>query len=89
MKKAILPSMAIAAILLSSTSFGQANKAYAITGEVKGSVNWNTVREIDLATGEVIRTIYDPANAIQPYDALTRSAIQVLPNEKYSVKASL
>ena len=87
MKKVILPSMAIAAILLSATVYGQANKAYAITGEIKGSVNWNTVREIDLATGEVIRTIYDPANSIQPYDALTRSAIQVSANEKYSVKA--
>ncbi|WP_207493930.1 T9SS type A sorting domain-containing protein [Aridibaculum aurantiacum] len=87
MKKAILPSLAIAATLVSSTTHGQSNRAFAITGDTKGSYNWTAVREIDLATGEVIRTIYDPNNAIQPYDAVTKSAIEVANHERYSVKA--
>lgn len=87
MNKAILPSVAIAAILLSSSSYAQRNTAFAITGETKGSYNWNAVREIDLATGEVIRTIYDPATTIQPFDALTKTAIEVATHERYSVKA--
>jgi hypothetical protein len=87
MKKILLPSLAIAAVLLSSTTKGQNNRAFAITGEVKGSYNWNAVREIDLTTGEIIRTIYDPANNIQPLDAITKTAIQVQPHERYSVKA--
>ncbi len=52
--------------LLSLVSFSlfnanaQSKKAYAITGDVKGSYNWVTVKEIDLNTGEVVKTIFDP-----------------------------
>lgn len=38
----------------------QNKKAYAVTADVKGSYNWVAVKEIDLATGEVTRTLYDP-----------------------------
>lgn len=38
----------------------QSKKAYAITADVKGSYNWISVKEIDLATGDVVRTVYDP-----------------------------
>lgn len=61
MKPKILPSFAIAALLLSSQSYAQKNAAFAITGVTKGNYNWNVIREIDLSTGEVIRTVYDPA----------------------------
>lgn len=53
--------------LLSLVSFSlfnanaQSKKAYAITGEVKGSYNWISVKEIDLNTGEVVRTVFDPS----------------------------
>jgi hypothetical protein len=53
--------------LLSLVSFSlfnanaQSKKAYAITADVKGSYNWISVKEVDLATGEVTRTIFDPA----------------------------
>ena len=87
MKKVLLPSLALSALLMSSSSFSQSNRAFAITGEVQGSYNWNAVREIDLTTGAVIRTIYDPAGTIQPYDAVSKAPIEVAAHERYSVKA--
>ncbi|WP_018612149.1 T9SS type A sorting domain-containing protein [Segetibacter koreensis] len=61
MKQRILPYLAIAAVLISSHSIAQKNTAFAVTGESKGNFTWNVIREIDLATGEVIRTVYDPS----------------------------
>ena len=61
MKKTLLPSLAIAALLISSQSDAQKNSAFAVTGATKGNFTWNVIREIDLSTGEVIRTVYDPA----------------------------
>lgn len=61
MNKKILPVIAVSALLGSSGSFAQKNSAFAVTGQSKGNFNWNTIREVDLSTGEVIRTIYDPA----------------------------
>ncbi len=61
MKLAILPFLAISAVLVSSYAFGQKNTAFAVTAQDKGTFNWNVLREIDLSTGEVIRTLYDPA----------------------------
>lgn len=61
MKKKILPSLAIAALLITSHSNAQKNSAFAVTGATKGNYMWNVIREIDLSTGEVIRTVYDPA----------------------------
>ncbi len=59
------------AILLSALSLyffntqAQNNRAYAITSDVKGTYNWVTVREIDLGTGEVVRTIFDPSTQVK------------------------
>lgn len=61
MKRKFLPLVAVCALVLSSQSYGQQNRAYAVTGETKGNYTWNVVREIDLSTGEVTKTIYDPA----------------------------
>jgi len=60
MKYKILPSFAFAALFLTTQSFAQNNTAFAVTGQTKGNYNWNVIREIDLSTGEVVRTIYDP-----------------------------
>lgn len=60
MKRKFLPLVAVASLLISSTSYGQANRAYAVTGETKGNFNWNVIREVDLSTGEITRTIYSP-----------------------------
>jgi hypothetical protein len=61
MKRKILPIFVLTATLFSSPSEAQKNAAFAVTAAVKGNFNWNVIREIDLSTGEVIRTIYDPA----------------------------
>jgi hypothetical protein len=87
MKKIILPSLALAAILSASVSNAQSNRAYAITSETKGSFNWNFVREVDLTTGEVTRNIYDPSSSIQIFDAITKAPINVSAAERYSMKA--
>jgi hypothetical protein len=87
MKKIILPSLALAAILSVSVSNAQSNRAFAITSDTKGTFNWNFVREVDLSTGEVIRNVYDPNTAIQPLDALTKAPINVSAAERYSMKA--
>ncbi len=61
MKQKILPSLAIAALLISSQTIAQKNSAFAVTAAGKGNFTWNVIREVDLSSGEVIRTIYDPA----------------------------
>ncbi|MCW3110708.1 MAG: type sorting protein, partial [Segetibacter sp.] len=61
MKQRFLPIFAFTALLLSSQSYAQRNAAFAVTASSKGNFNWNVIREIDLSTGEVIRTLYDPA----------------------------
>jgi hypothetical protein len=58
MKKVFLLSL-VSFSLLSANA--QSKKAYAITGEVKGSFNWISVKEIDLGTGEVVKMVFDPA----------------------------
>lgn len=86
MKKQILLNVAVAAALFSTNVEAQSNRAFAITGQTLGSYHWNTIREIDLSTGEVIRTVYDPQNSVQPYDALTKGAINLTAFEKSSLK---
>src|SRR4051812_34234202 len=62
MKFRTLPTLAAAISLFSINSYAQSNRAYAITSETKGSYNWNTVREIDLTTGDVVKNLYDRTN---------------------------
>ena len=77
MKNKILPIFSIAAVLFSSQSYAQKNTAFAVTAAFKGSYNWNVVREIDLSTGEVIRTLYDPAvNKVVNYKAAAGSDLK-------------
>ncbi|HEX8356004.1 MAG TPA: T9SS type A sorting domain-containing protein [Segetibacter sp.] len=61
MKHKILPLFTIAALSVSSHLHAQKNSAYAVTGATKGNISWTVIREIDLASGAVIRTVYDPA----------------------------
>ncbi len=52
----------LSAFFISSSvfSFAQsANKAYAITGQSNGNLNWTDIREIDLSTGKVSNTIFE------------------------------
>ncbi|MEO6330066.1 MAG: T9SS type A sorting domain-containing protein [Ginsengibacter sp.] len=47
-------------ISFSAFSFAQkTSKAYAITGQSNGNFNWSDIREIDLSTGKVAKTIFE------------------------------
>ncbi len=59
MKKLFLPISALMA--LSVTGNAQSARIFAITGDVKGNVNWNAVREIKGTDGTVKSTIYTPS----------------------------
>lgn len=61
MRHKIIPFLTLAAFSISAHSIAQKNTAFAVTGESKGNFTWNVIREIDLSTGEAIRTIYDPS----------------------------
>src|SRR3954465_5552153 len=61
MKQRFLLTFALTVIFFSSSLHAQRNTAFAVTASAKGNFNWNVIREIDLSTGEVIRTLYDPA----------------------------
>lgn len=78
MKKIILPTLAIAAVLSSANTFAQSAKAFAITSETKGSFNWRAVREIDLVTGEVVKTHYDYNNNSK-YELVTTANARIVP----------
>lgn len=60
MKKTILPILFGVPICFGSVS-AQTNKAFAITSETKGTIQWNAVKELDLSTGNVIRSIFSPS----------------------------
>jgi hypothetical protein len=61
MKKVLLPTILLSTLLI-GTANAQSNKAFAVTSESKGSYNWSVIREIDLATGDVIRTLFNPSD---------------------------
>ncbi len=87
MKKATLLLLsATAAFALLQEASAQKNKAFAITSETQGSYNWNTVREIDLATGDVVKTVYDNQSYqnFQLVDALTKTLIQPTVNRQHN-----
>lgn len=62
MKFRNLPALAILALFSSTFSQAQKNSAFAITAQTKGTYTWNVIREIDLNSGEVLRTLYDPSD---------------------------
>ncbi len=80
MKTSSLHSYFIVGLLLFVTkqTYTQTNRAFAITGETKGNVAWNAIREIDLTTGSEIRKIYSPADKPAIIDALTGKRLEQL-----------
>ena len=75
MKRLFLPSFVIAA-LFSLNASAQSSKAFAFTAETKGAYTWNVLREIDLSTGEVVRTIYNPSeNKPVKFEATANSRV--------------
>ncbi len=59
MKKLFLPISALMALSVSVSA--QNARIFAITGDVKGNVNWNAVREIKSTDGTVKTTLYTPS----------------------------
>lgn len=74
MKKVFLPLSAL--IALSLTGSAQSAKIFAITGDVKGNVNWNAFREINSVDGSLKSTIYSPSvkQTISYQSSLNRNA---------------
>lgn len=60
MKQKFLLPLALAGLVISAETNAQ-NRAFAVTGETKGNFTWNVIREVDLSTGDVVRTIYNPS----------------------------
>jgi len=59
MRKLILPIAVLASVIGSASA--QSFRIFAITGDNKGNLNWNTVREINATDGAVKTTLYNPA----------------------------
>jgi len=80
MRQRILPLGFLAAYLLFSANqtTAQNNTGFAITGATKGNIAWMVIREIDLATGAEIRTIYAPDNKPALVDVSTGKRLQQL-----------
>lgn len=77
-------------LVCSTALHAQSNKGFAVTSDVKGNFAWNTIREIDLTTGETTRTFYDKKlhsnfviinnqNARLSVDADNRSQLRLMP----------
>ena len=72
MKRKILllsAMMAFTTTLLAQKN--QRNTAYAITGVDKGHSSWTEVRQVDLSTGEVVKTIYESSQEVEILNART------------------
>lgn len=61
MKKITLPIVLLSTLFINQAT-AQSNKAFAITAETKGTYNWTAIKEIDLATGDVVRSLFSPSN---------------------------
>ena len=87
MKRIILPSLALAALLLSSQINAQGSKAFAVTSDTRGTYSWNTVREIDLKSGEVIKTYYDK-NLHSNFEIVNglNARLTTTPNDRAGIK---
>lgn len=86
MKPRILRNFFMLVLLLISFSVNaQKSRTFAITGIIKGDLNWTAVREIDLSTGLVLNNIYLPSEA-QPkrFDANTGASIENINAVQYN-----
>jgi hypothetical protein len=58
-------------ITYSGETKAQKSNAFAITGASKGDISWMSVRQIDLASGSELRSIYSPKDKPATIDALS------------------
>ena len=90
MNSKFLHLITFASLVCSTALHAQSNRGFAVTSDVKGNFAWNTIREIDLTTGETTRTFYDKKlhsnfeivnnqNARLSVDADNRSQLRLMP----------
>ena len=80
MKKLILPLVIVAAMIGGNVN-AQSSRAFSVTSEAKGSVNWLNVQEINLNTGASIKSIYTPSKtASVKFDGSDAALRTVKPN---------
>lgn len=78
MKKIILPSLLI--LVFAATTSAQ-SKTYAITSPGAGNFFWSDIRQVDLSTGQVVKTIFETDKTkFQSFDAASKQAINTQPN---------
>ena len=76
-------------ILASLASNAQSNKAYAITGDGNNDFVWMNIREVDLASGQVTKTIFqhNQSNFILT-DVATKKSIEQTAGSQGNVRAT-
>src|SRR5882757_4388161 len=75
--KILLTTCAVLSIF-SLTAQKSPNKAFAITGSTRGSLEWANVQMIDLNTGEVLQSVFDNKNSSYGvFNARSGQAIQL------------
>jgi hypothetical protein len=82
-----LTAAAMLSVVLSSQVSAQEpiNNAYAITSESIGSSVWTEVKQIDLATGQVMKNVFENAKANYTlYDARSLKQITIAKNDSSS-----
>ena len=80
MKKIILPLVIVSA-MIGGNAYAQSNRAFSVTSETKGSVNWLNVQEINLTSGSTIKSVYSPsATTSVKFDGSAAALRTVNPN---------
>jgi len=80
MKKIILPLVIVSA-MIGGNAYAQSNRAFSVTSEAKGSVNWLNVQEINLTSGSTIKSVYSPsATTSVKFDGSAAALRTVNPN---------
>ena len=51
----------ILSAVIGGSANAQSSRAFAVTSEAKGSVNWLNVQEVSLNSGSTIKPIYNPS----------------------------
>jgi len=76
-------------ILASLSSNAQSNKAYAITGDGNNDFAWMNIREVDLGSGQVTKTLFlhNKSNFILT-DALTKKSIEQTATSQGNVRTT-
>jgi hypothetical protein len=73
-KLTLLPVFALA---VAGSAFAQNTRTFAITSAGQGNYFWSDIREINLQTGAVVRTIFETdKTGYTAFDATTRKALQ-------------